>query len=286
MIDSYLLSESSMFVSQRRMILKTCGTTTPLDCLERLLQLVVKYTGFDHLQDIFYSRKNFMRPDLQKAPHQMFEQEVKSLDKHFNDGAGYCLGHMNSDCWYLYTLNRMISEKVTTAMPECDQTIEILMANLDPKIMEIFSKRNSMDGKDCSKKSGIDCLLPEMDLDDYLFEPCGYSMNGVLKDDSLDSGSGDYVTIHITPEPQFSYVSFETNVAKTSYLELIQRVLKTFMPGKFLLTIFTTRSSVAASSHQELKKWTTLGKWRRNAIQYCSFEMCDLTYAHFVKFPS
>jgi len=143
-----------------------------------------------------------------------------------------------------------------------------------------------MDGKDCSKKSGIDCLLPEMDLDDYLFEPCGYSMNGVLKDDSLDSGSGDYVTIHITPEPQFSYVSFETNVAKTSYLELIQRVLKTFMPGKFLLTIFTTRSSVAASSHQELKKWTTLGKWRRNAIQYCSFEMCDLTYAHFVKFPS
>ena len=30
------------------------------------------------------------------------------------------------------------------------------------------------------KKSGIDQLVPNMKIDDYLFEPCGYSMNGVL----------------------------------------------------------------------------------------------------------
>ena len=49
------------------------------------------------------------------------------------------------------------------------------------------------------------------------------------------------MTIHITPEPEFSYVSFESNIPLTSYLGVIQRVLDTFMPGKFILTIFANR---------------------------------------------
>ena len=51
------------------------------------------------------------------------------------------------------------------------------------------------------------------------------------------------MTIHITPEPEFSYVSFESNIPLTSYLGVIQRVLETFMPGKFILTIFANRVS-------------------------------------------
>lgn len=37
---------------------------------------------FSH-QDVFYSRKNFKRPDLQMKPHQAFEQEVTLLDSFF-----------------------------------------------------------------------------------------------------------------------------------------------------------------------------------------------------------
>ena len=54
------------------------------------------------------------------------------------------------------------------------------------------------------------------------------------------------MTIHITPEPEFSYVSFESNIPLTSYLGVIQRVLDTFMPGKFILTIFANRVSLAS----------------------------------------
>lgn len=37
-------------------------------------------------QDVFYSRKNFKRPDLQKNPHRSFEKEVAFLDSFFNNG--------------------------------------------------------------------------------------------------------------------------------------------------------------------------------------------------------
>ena len=73
-----------------------------------------------------------------------------------------------------------------------------------------------------------------MTIDDYLFDPCGYSMNGVLK-------GGEYMTIHITPEAEFSYVSFESNIQQSSYLDVIKRVLDTFRPGKFIVTAFANK---------------------------------------------
>ena len=56
-----------------------------------------------------------------------------------------------------------------------------------------------------------------------------------------DYGLGEYVTIHITPEPQFSYVSFESNIPAASYLAVVTNILNTFNPGKFILTIFATK---------------------------------------------
>jgi S-adenosylmethionine decarboxylase len=56
-------------------------------------------------------------------------------------------------------------------------------------------------------------------------------MNGLLPD-------GHYFTIHITPEPDFSYVSFETNVPYSQYNELIRKVVGMFNPAKFTTTIF------------------------------------------------
>lgn len=39
-----------MFLTKRRFILKTCGTTLPLQCLELLLTLVEKHAGFDEIE--------------------------------------------------------------------------------------------------------------------------------------------------------------------------------------------------------------------------------------------
>ncbi|KAH8890077.1 putative S-adenosylmethionine decarboxylase proenzyme [Thozetella sp. PMI_491] len=115
-VDAYLLSESSMFVFPHKIILKTCGTTTLLLGLHRLLRIAAVDAGFPFhnaktLDDmhaaatpyrVFYSRKNFLFPEKQRGPHRSWKQEVKFLDEMFEGGSAYMVGKMNGDHWYLY----------------------------------------------------------------------------------------------------------------------------------------------------------------------------------------
>lgn len=324
-IDAYVLSESSMFVSKRRWILKTCGTTTPLQCLEPLLRLASEIAGYGEIEDLFYSRKNFKRPEMQVSPHRGFEEEVAFLDSFFEDGRAYSLGAINRDCWHLYTLSRggggsgnkrmlnnnnnnhhnmsngcnalqatnnMLTSSTkmnlieSLQLPDPDQTIEILMTDLDPKVMAVFTKDVCNTALEATQKSGIHKLIPGMVIDDYLFDPCGYSMNGVSKSCGKKYKQGCYMTIHITPEPDFSYVSFESNVASSSYGDLIARVIETFQPGKFIVTVFANKTSPAANVSRELEHLGTIDQWKRRDIQFSRFPTYDLTYAQYCKYPS
>ena len=43
---------------------------------------------------------------------------------------------------------------------------------------------------------------------------------------------------------------------------------------------------MAADSHKELQLNKRFGDWIRKDIQYSSFQNYELSYAHFVRFPS
>ncbi|KAL8826059.1 MAG: hypothetical protein Q9191_004030 [Dirinaria sp. TL-2023a] len=115
-VDAYLLSESSMFVFPHKLILKTCGTTTLLSGLPKILEIAALTAGFPHTigntflgtataavpYRVFYSRKNFQFPDRQRGPHRSWRDEVKSLDRLFLGGSAYMIGKMNGEHWYLY----------------------------------------------------------------------------------------------------------------------------------------------------------------------------------------
>ena len=77
---SYILSESSLFVYDDRIILKTCGTTPLLNALDDII-LIGKELNLKPAA-ILYWRKNFSNPHLQNPVHQKFENEVTFLDEH------------------------------------------------------------------------------------------------------------------------------------------------------------------------------------------------------------
>jgi S-adenosylmethionine decarboxylase len=52
-----------------------------------------------------------------------------------------------------------------------------------------------------------------------------------------------YSTIHVTPEPQCSYASFETNLSLPSYKALISHVFDLFQPGTVTLTLFSEKAN-------------------------------------------
>ncbi|XP_022119356.1 S-adenosylmethionine decarboxylase proenzyme [Pieris rapae] len=287
-VDAYVLSESSMFVSRRRWILKTCGRTTPLRCVRAVLALAYETAGHTRVQNVFYSRREFARPEAQLKPHDNFDSEVELLDSFFGDGRAYIMGP-EKDCWYLYTLlplegtvdalEKEQREVTDREIPEPDQTIEILMSELDPAVMDIFTRANSADSAQATKASGIDQIIPGMVIDDYLFDPCGYSMNGVAKD-------GYYMTIHITPERSCSYVSFESNVPVERYDRVLRAVLAAFRPAKFILTIFHTPDAPGTEPLPELKAYHSLSGFEQKEAQHCRFSGYELHYALYNKFPS
>lgn len=268
--DTYVLSESSMFVFRNHFVLKTCGETTLLHAVDPMIQLAEKFCGLDHVDQVFYSRRKFLRPELQKMPHTSFEQEVAYLDGFFEGGSAYVLGRTNNDCWYLYTLDKRCVRTKT------DQTLEVIMTDLDPEVMKIFYQEYTSSAAEATKKAGIDKIFPNAKIFDHLFDPCGYSMNGLLPD-------GHYFTIHITPEPEFSYVSFETNVPYAQYNEIVRKVINMFNPGKFTTTIFGGTAATSLDAHRKMFQYLDYGRIDHQIVCLVDY---DLIYSYYKKHPS
>uniref|UniRef100_A0A8C9D135 Adenosylmethionine decarboxylase n=1 Tax=Panthera leo TaxID=9689 RepID=A0A8C9D135_PANLE len=235
--------ESSTFVSKRRFILKTCGTTLLLRMLVPLLKLARDYSGFDSIQS-FYSRKNFTKSSHQGYPHWNFQEEIEFLNAVFPNGAAYCMGRVNSDCWYF-----------------------------DPAVMDQFYMKDGITAKDVTCESGIRDVIPGSVIDATLFNPCGYSINGMKSDRT-------YWTIHITPESEFSYVSFETNLSQTSYDDLVRKVVEVFKPGKFVTTLFVNQSS---KCHTVLSSPQKIEGFKCFACQSVMFNDYNFVFTSFAK---
>jgi len=232
-MDAYVLSESSLFVWPHKLMIKTCGTTTLLKIIPKLLD----YARALHLEVEFvqYSRKNFVFPQRQVFPHTDWSVEVDYLDNYF-DGVSYIIGPITQDHWFLYVADYCDNPENTSK----ETTLEIMMHNLDRAAAAKFYK--NMDTGDRDKFPGIANLIPGQETDEFNFTPCGYSMNGVL--DSV------YSTIHVTPEPHCSYSSFETNLNIASYRQLVSHVFDIFQPGTVTLTLFSESNNPA--KHKDL----------------------------------
>ncbi|CAI5703935.1 hypothetical protein KXD40_002501 [Peronospora effusa] len=247
-IDAYVLSESSMFIYAHKIVLKTCGTTTLLKCLQ-FIKTFAERLGLE-IEWVNYSRKNYTFPEEQKYPHTSFQTEVAFLSSYFPDGSAHVLGPLNRDHWYIYAWDADIHEPGADTLTHYDpmqepganeSTLHVLMQDMDSSVAKQFFKNNdsTMTSRRMTIESGIRDLVPGALIDDFAFDPCGYSMNGILFD--------AYYTIHITPESGCSYVSFETNARLRSYASLLKNVLRCFRPAKYSVSVYTDRNALESA---------------------------------------
>jgi len=231
--DAYVLSESSLFVYPHKMMIKTCGTTTLLNMLPRLIERAKRLNL--EIEFFCYSRKNYNFPHKQHFPHNDFRHEVEYLQKYFPVGQAHILGDVSGDHWNLFLCDMSKSRYGR------EQYLEIMMSDLCPEKMSQFYKNEKfVCAKTTTRTSGISEIIPDTNIDEFQFEPCGYSMNG-LKDET-------YSTIHITPEPHCCYVSYDTNLSTPNYSSIVSKVIDVFSPGKFQIAVFLDKGSEAAKT--------------------------------------
>ena len=410
-VDAYLLSESSLFVFPHKLVLKTCGTTTLLYGLPRILEIAALDAGFSHVRAnlpqsipaaatpyrIFYSRKNYLYPDQQHGPHRSWRDEVRYMDKMFVGGSAYMIGKMNGEHWYLYITGpgtvltppatpedeRVKTETSFIHYPESgarakdmdpvdedsgDETLEILMTDLeetnarqfyldhasslaqdnarrahqarkeaiehlgvieeannsDPSIsghtlvnddsrFDVFEQTStdhsaaSSDVEDdgltfaeeltteghtlgavVTDNCGLADLYPsskypDARIDAYLFTPCGYSANGVVPIPGNSADAPSYWTVHVTPEPQCSYASFETNVPTgRNTVEVVQQVVGIFKPGRFSVTLFEAKNGTEGSgAARKDKRMEVVKGYRRVDRIVHDLEGYELVFRYF-----
>lgn len=231
-LDAYLLSESSMFIYDRQLVLKTCGTTTLLNALPRILEIAasVSFT----VADVFYNRQNFFFPERQLHPHRSFADEMRTLDRFFKGGSAYTVGRLNGNHWNFYNAEeKQLMSQITA---EDDVTFEMLMTNLDPAKMAPFYHDAKATPRQATRRAGLDKLFPDCTIDDHVFEPFGYSMNALV--------GSNYMTFHVTPQRSCSFASFETNIVLQDYTALLMRVLACFNPKRLIVTMLGNRPSM------------------------------------------
>lgn len=269
-MDAFLLSESSLFVYDHRITLKTCGTTTTLLCLQRLFDLISAELGWDvckhkddegrfHPYKVFYSRRCFMFPLKQRSIHKSWSSEIEFLNKFFCHGRSYLVGRNDdSSHWNLYVTET--NKSMTSSQEDPDETLEILMTGLDHEKAQQFIYTRNVNGQHAAqsleedeghalgfkitKQTNLDRVYSNVTHssfhhDAFAFTPCGYSANMMLDEQY-------YYTLHVTPEKGWSYASFESNVpvSKISQKEqdninVVDHVLRVFQPRDFCLTLFT-----------------------------------------------
>lgn len=231
--DAYLLSESSLFVWDSYFTMITCGRTTLINAVGAFAD----HVGRDKIQSLIFERKNEYFPRHQKTD---FYEDARQLNAHF-PGKAFRFGQADDHHLFIYHLGK------DYAPSSDDCTLEILMYDLQGAGKEVFACENQTVAS-IREKAGVHCLFEGFEVDDFAFDPCGYSLNAL--------NGKDYYTIHVTPEEQGSYVSFETNYNLSGSIEsTLNRVLEVFQPNAFDVIVFRPKNQA----------------WQDHAVTVCGY---------------
>lgn len=204
---AFLLSESSLFVWHDRFLILTCGETKLINSVEFFIQKLDKKL----IRQVTYQRKNEYFSHAQPS---CFGDDVKTLSKYF-EGQAFRFGALDNHHNYIFHYeNNFVAETE-------DKTYEFLAYQISEHASKTLCTPN-LPNQAIRDLFELDKLIPGFDIDDFVFEPFGYSLNAI---------DGDrYLTIHVTPQETSSYVSFESNI---DLITLAPNIIKVLEPKSF-----------------------------------------------------
>ncbi|CAK0843453.1 unnamed protein product [Prorocentrum cordatum] len=260
---SFLLSESSLIVYPKKAVIKTCGQTTPIGSVAKIMS-AAKGVGMEP-EWLCYSRKNFLSPAEQPAEHQSMVVETAFCRKACGGiGDAFVLGPMTGEHWFVYDANFKLRDCTKTG----DFQLDMMMYGLPNDVQQVFhtsEPEGSRAGATAmTKASGLGDIISSIggEVDDYCFDKCGYSCN-------IHAGDA-YAMVHVTPQESCSYASFETNIGSThigsdqigatigadisgSLDTLVGGVLDCFRPERVTITLFIDKGALEAVDNAPFK---------------------------------
>ncbi len=215
--DAYLLSESSLFVFDDWFVLITCGRTALVDAVPVMLRSI----PVESIAFLVYERKNEHFPEHQAST---FYDDARRL-RAIVPGRALCFGDEHGRYVQMFHSIRVYTPEKN------DPTLEVLMHAIDESVAARFSQPAGAGGESIVVSSGIDRILPGFRTSEHVFDPAGYSLNATRGE--------EYYTVHVTPEPTGSYVSFETNHDFRANLpSLVGSIVELFKPRTFDVVTF------------------------------------------------
>ena len=209
---AFLLSESSLFVWDDRFLILTCGETKLINSIEFFIQTY----DVAVLKQVTYQRKNEYFSHAQPS---CFGDDLKILAKYL-DGQAYRFGALDGHHNYIFHYENDFEAD------QQDKTYELLAYQISERASKLLSTEG-LSKQQIRTLFNFDQLIPGFAIDDFVFDPYGYSLNAI-KDDK-------YLTIHVTPQENSSYVSIESNV---NLIKLAPIFLAILSPKSFDLLSF------------------------------------------------
>lgn len=192
--SSYLLSESSLFVFQRRLVMLTCGRST----LAAAASLLVDALGPAALAALCFERRPELRAEAQLSS---FADDVRVLSARL-------LGEVRSLGSTLTPALQRFLYSAPGALGSSVPTLELFM--FDVATVDTSASRRT-DG---------------LELDEHHFEPSGYSMNAL--------GPDVHRALHVTPTASGTYVGFDASGPDPRALEpLLDECISRFRPKRW-----------------------------------------------------
>ena len=200
---AFLLSESSLFVWHDRLLILTCGETQLVNSIEYFIE----HIGKNKIKQLTYQRKNEYFAHAQPS---CFGDDIKKLSKHLK-GNIYRFGELDGHHNYLFTYDHNF---IAIAENKSYEYIAYQISNTASKLLTT----SGISAQEIRQFLGLESLLPGFLIDDFVFSPYGYSLNAIK--------NGRYLTIHITPQSNSSYISFESNIDLMTVAPLLNEIIK------------------------------------------------------------